>query len=213
MSITQILLAIVLILGLSSFAHAQYYDEETGFHQNGYRDYDPSTGRYLEPDPIGLDGGMNLYGYVDGNPVMGTDPRGLMSTADVMRLGGLGIGIGLELVPGGQVLGALIIGGIILSVPGDTSSSSSTASNEVCKPAIADVPPNDLCEQLALAEAKAGAGRVIMPQLADAPRLVALYGVGPWVKMQHTHNCSNGRKVVIHYFSNGRGLNVELKFV
>jgi hypothetical protein len=41
---------------------------------------------------------------------------------------------------------------------------------------------------------------------------VALYGPGPWIKMQHTHVCPDGRKVVIHYFTNGRGLNVELKF-
>jgi hypothetical protein len=44
------------------------------------------------------------------------------------------------------------------------------------------------------------------------PRLVAHYGPGPWIKKQHTHTCSNGKKLVIHYFSNGKGLNVELKF-
>jgi hypothetical protein len=92
-------------------------------------------------------------------------------------------------------------------------SSSEEDSNATCKPAIADVQPGDLCEQLALAEAKAGAGRPIMFQLVDEPRLVAHYGLGPWVKMQHTHICPNGRKLVIHYFSNMRGLNVELKFV
>jgi RHS repeat-associated protein len=55
----------------------QYYDEETGFHQNWHRDYDPSTGRYLEADPIGLRGGLNLYVYANGNPVMMEDPEGL----------------------------------------------------------------------------------------------------------------------------------------
>lgn len=40
----------------------QYYDEETGLQFNWHRYYDPSTGRYLTPDPIGLAGGdVNLY--------------------------------------------------------------------------------------------------------------------------------------------------------
>jgi RHS repeat-associated protein len=31
----------------------QYFDQETGLHQNYFRDYDPKMGRYIEPDPIG----------------------------------------------------------------------------------------------------------------------------------------------------------------
>jgi RHS repeat-associated protein len=49
---------------------------ETGFYLTHYRFYDPNTGRWLNRDPIGERGGLNLYGYVGGNPVNFTDPTG-----------------------------------------------------------------------------------------------------------------------------------------
>ncbi len=39
----------------------QYYQAETGLNQNWNRDYDPLTGKYVESDPIGLNGGVNSY--------------------------------------------------------------------------------------------------------------------------------------------------------
>ena len=46
-------------------------------HYNYHRYYDPNTGRYLTPDPIGLTGGVNLFSYANLNPVNAIDPLGL----------------------------------------------------------------------------------------------------------------------------------------
>jgi RHS repeat-associated protein len=67
----------------------QRYDAETALHYNYFRDYDPSLGRYVESDPIGLGGGVNTYGYVGGNPMAFIDPFGLkMSEAECGELRG-----------------------------------------------------------------------------------------------------------------------------
>ena len=61
----------------------QYYDQETGLHYNYHRYYDPSTGRYLRPDPIRNPLMIqNLYLYTDGNPISKTDPFGLITIDD-----------------------------------------------------------------------------------------------------------------------------------
>ena len=54
----------------------QYYDIETGFHHNYYRDYDPQLGRYIQEDPVGLRGGINLYLYAHSNPLNMYDDAG-----------------------------------------------------------------------------------------------------------------------------------------
>jgi len=55
----------------------QYEDTSLGWYQNGFRDYVPAWGRYLESDPLGLGGGLNTYAYALGNPGKYTDPKGL----------------------------------------------------------------------------------------------------------------------------------------
>jgi RHS repeat-associated protein len=60
----------------------QYFDAETGLHQNWHRDYDPSIGRYLQSDPMGLEGGLSTYGYALQNPLARTDRLGLLIDTD-----------------------------------------------------------------------------------------------------------------------------------
>lgn len=55
----------------------QQWDEETGLAYNLHRYYDAATGRYVQADPIGLEGGFNRFGYVNGDPLRQVDPRGL----------------------------------------------------------------------------------------------------------------------------------------
>lgn len=57
----------------------QWFQSESGLHQNWMRDYDPTTGRYIQADPLGLVDGASVYGYVRQNPGRYVDPRGEQS--------------------------------------------------------------------------------------------------------------------------------------
>ena len=60
----------------------QYYDAETGLHYNYFRDYEPATGRYIESDPIGHEGGLAVYGYALDSPLYYFDTLGLEPQCD-----------------------------------------------------------------------------------------------------------------------------------
>jgi RHS repeat-associated protein len=94
----------------------QLYQSETsaaGLSLNGARNYDPTLGRYTQPDPLGIDAGANPYAYVDGDPLNLTDPSGLAT----LQLGGAGsvniplgpigisipLGVGIAVDTGGHV--------------------------------------------------------------------------------------------------------------
>jgi RHS repeat-associated protein len=66
----------------------QYSDSETGLHFNTFRSYDPESGRFITQDPIGLEGGFNLYQYAP-NPVGWIDPKGLANLFELGTYAGL----------------------------------------------------------------------------------------------------------------------------
>ncbi len=83
-----------------------YRDVETGLHLLGHRYYDVAQGRFINRDPIGYRGGINLYAYCDNNPVDGADPSGFLAPSVPMLCRLVVSGV----AGAGEVGGAAIIG-------------------------------------------------------------------------------------------------------
>lgn len=81
------------------------------------RYYDPATGRFTQEDPIGLAGGLNLYGYANGDPVNFSDPFGLCPQCLLGAAVGVGTGYAIAKLTGqeytlGDAVGDAAIGAI-----------------------------------------------------------------------------------------------------
>ena len=131
-------------LAIAAALQTRVAAEENRFHYDGgasgdslynyYRDFDPSIGRYLQSDPIGLNGGINTYAYVKNRPLVWRDPNGLESVP--MPGGGAAL-------PGwlGDALGAAgrmcsrfpLILMATMSNPGDSCSDDPSRKRDECK--------------------------------------------------------------------------------
>jgi RHS repeat-associated protein len=91
--------------GLGAFNYnlrfpGQYSLNESGLYYNYFRDYDPSMGRYIESDPIGLAGGsLSTYTYVSNDPLSAVDPTGTQAAVAAPVIAGGLLVIGCELSP------------------------------------------------------------------------------------------------------------------
>jgi RHS repeat-associated protein len=109
--------------------YASATEPGVGLQYLDQRYYDPGFGRFITSDPIGVAGGLNLYGYAGNDPVNGVDPSGLSSfrawETDFLRGSvvvsdwayrsryGLGLtaGVAGAFLPGGGLVEAALLGG------------------------------------------------------------------------------------------------------
>ncbi|VWX58332.1 RHS repeat-associated protein (fragment) [Burkholderiales bacterium 8X] len=86
----------------------QYFDVESGLSYNYFRTYSSTTGRYIQPDPIGLDGGWSRVNFGYDNPLQWADSKGLNPVAFGLRGAVLGAGAGSAFGPPGTIAGGLV---------------------------------------------------------------------------------------------------------
>ncbi|HHN73941.1 MAG TPA: hypothetical protein ENK10_01805, partial [Acidobacteria bacterium] len=125
-------------------------EEQRGLYLMGARWYDPQTGRFIEQDPIGEDGGLNLYAYTGSSPISWTDPTGLRPKSRVPGVGSGPTGRGYQVKVDGRNTTDSLTGNQVYTLAyardggGDTTNTGDEA-NE---------PPADAASQKDAGEAK-----------------------------------------------------------
>jgi RHS repeat-associated protein len=70
-----------------------YHHEPSGLELALYRAYDPELGRWISEDPLEEEGGLNLYGFVEGGPIGSIDRLGLIGSGNGIYLPGISPGL------------------------------------------------------------------------------------------------------------------------
>lgn len=114
------------------------------------RDYDPTTGRYMQPDPLGLVDGASVYGYARQNPGRYVDPRGEC----IGPLALVCVGAGAIVGEGFWGAGVLVFGGgLLFTLPGDTPTTGEDAQSEANSETGCPDPCKDALNRLRQAKA------------------------------------------------------------
>jgi len=95
-------------LGVFSFNQrlpGQVFDAESGLFQNWNREYNPRIGRYMQSDPIGLEGGINSFAYVEGDPLSNTDETGEFANFAIGAVTGVITGYAIAKLSGDECYG------------------------------------------------------------------------------------------------------------
>ena len=103
--------------GAASNNSSQYTGREndgTGLYYYRARYYQPVLKRFISEDPLGLQGGLNTYEYVDGDPQTFVDPNGYFGVPGAVAgavIGGISGGLGAS-ATGGNVVTGIVLGAI-----------------------------------------------------------------------------------------------------
>ncbi len=166
----------------------QYFQIETNLAYNHHRHYDPVTGSYTQPDPLGFVDGPSVYAYAGNSPWMKTDRKGLTVAGcpplmprcrSILEGGGGGAGGGAGGAAAGIGAGALIweIGREIY---------------DWCLPAATDLPTSGRCKPSEEAYCKGWCGRreVKGCYVTIGWRIKGVRDLGPIRREQRTVNCN-----------------------
>ena len=149
----------------SPYQYAGRENDGTGLYYNRARYYNPSWGRFISEDPIGLRGGINRYAYAGSDPVNGRDPSGNNAIVLGAEIGGSLAG------PAGALLGAGIGLGLGYALCSSTSVCSPSASAPPTTPPAQPTPaastPADPCSSYNVACARQTPDQQAVKELAD----------------------------------------------
>jgi RHS repeat-associated protein len=119
------------------------FDSESGLYYYRARNYDPVSGRFLQSDPVGFSGGLNLYQYVGSNPTNMVDPTGKFAMVLPLVLSSPVITTSVA-----NVLGGLAIAAMIASAGDSQQAAQKQAEHDAYKARCNQSPPSglDQCE-------------------------------------------------------------------
>lgn len=200
----------------------------SGYVYQRNRYLDPASGKFIQVDPMGLAGGLNVYGFAGGDPVNYSDPFGLCifglpcpqgfvnavagfgdgASFGLSRFirqhtgGGDGVDYGSKTYniaeAAGQVATTIATDGAGSEAAGAEVGTAEVGGEVGGAKAAVRTEPANLSEQLTMEEAKSGAGEEIMKGKIKDPK----YPADKWAKMSHTHENPDGSIVEVHYWKN-----------